>query len=363
MCCRKSYKQYWHYVLQETIQAILTLCAAGNNTGNIDIVCCRKQYRQYWHYVLQETIQTILTLCAAGNNTGNIEIMCCRKQYRHYWHYVLQEIIQAILTLCAAGNNRGNIDIMCCREQYRQYWHYVLQETIQALLTLYAAGNNTGNIDIMCCRKQYRHYWHYMLQETIQAILTLCAAGNNTGIIDIMCCRKQYRQCAYNVALRRVRETFYWSGKSISFTYSACVFVALACNAHAPYCHLLPACFYNIFPCCLTNGTIIEHKMCIFYVFCKVCPKHFSLLRRIERDMIEMCIGLHVKYRLFLSDFHATWNFGHFSKNIRYQISFKKIPSGGRWFVQADGQTDVKKLIVAFANAPKKILNKTDVWD
>ena len=102
----------------------------------------------YWHYVLQGTIHAILTLCASGNNTGNVDIMCCRKQYRQYWHNVLQEIIQAILTLCAAGSHTSNIDIMCCRKQYRQYWHYVLQETIQALLTLCAAGNNTGSVHI-----------------------------------------------------------------------------------------------------------------------------------------------------------------------------------------------------------------------
>jgi len=107
------------------------------------------------------------------------------------------------------------------------------------------------------------------------------------------------------------------------------VFVALACNAHAPYCHLLPACFYNIFPYYLTNGTIIEHKMCIFYVFYKFCPKHFSILRRIERDMVEMYIGLHVKYLLFLSDFHATLVFQTLFE--KYSVSnFMKNPSSGR---------------------------------
>jgi hypothetical protein len=33
-----------------------------------------------------------------------------------------------------------------------------------------------------------------------------------------------------------------------------------ACNAHAPYCHLLPAHLHNDFPHYLINGTIFEKK-------------------------------------------------------------------------------------------------------
>jgi len=58
--------------------------------------------------------------------------------------------------------------------------------------------------------------------------------------------------------------------KTISITHSECEFVALViqlCNAHAPYFHLGPAPFYNIFPHYTINGTIkkkvTEHKMCV----------------------------------------------------------------------------------------------------
>ena len=35
-----------------------------------------------------------------------------------------------------------------------------------------------------------------------------------------------------------------------------CRFKCPVCNAHAPYCYLLPACLYNIFPHYLINATI-----------------------------------------------------------------------------------------------------------
>jgi len=51
-----------------------------------------------------------------------------------------------------------------------------------------------------------------------------------------------------------------------------------ACNAHAPFCNLLPVQLYNIFPHYLINGTIfekqnvIEHKKCVL-IF-PTTPKH-----------------------------------------------------------------------------------------
>ena len=50
------------------------------------------------------------------------------------------------------------------------------------------------------------------------------------------------------------------------------------------------------------NGKIFEGgKKSLFSLQC--LPETFPIQRRIEGDMIKMYIGLHVKYRLFLSDF------------------------------------------------------------
>jgi len=44
-------------------------------------------------------------------------------------------------------------------------------------------------------------------------------------------------------------------------TDSVLLELGIACNAHAPYCHLWPVRLYNIFPHCLMNGTIFEKTL------------------------------------------------------------------------------------------------------
>jgi hypothetical protein len=68
---------------------------------------------------------------------------------------------------------------------------------------------------------------------------------------------EQDRQCTYTVTLRRVREwksnNYYIFSLSFTLRYPAC-------NANAPFCHLLPAPLYSIFSHYLINGTIFEKK-------------------------------------------------------------------------------------------------------
>jgi hypothetical protein len=78
----------------------------------------------------------------------------------------------------------------------------------------------------------------------------------------------------------------------------------------------------------------------------------------------NMCIGLHVNYPLFLSDFKETWIFSKvFRKIHRYQISWKSVQWLPSFFMRTDrrtdGRTDMTKLIVGFrhfANAPKIVM-------
>jgi len=75
-----------------------------------------------------------------------------------------------------------------------------------------------------------------------------------------------------------------------------------------------------------------------------------------------MCVGLHVKYPLFLSDFNETWTlWADFQKIFRYLILWISL-SGSRvvpwgWAEGlTDGRTDMTNLIAAFrnfGNAPK----------
>jgi hypothetical protein len=72
-----------------------------------------------------------------------------------------------------------------------------------------------------------------------------------------------------------------------------------------------------------------------------------------------MCIALHAKYPLFLSDFNENLIFSTDFRKYS-EIKFSENPSGGsRVFPcgQTDRQTDIMKLIVAFrkfANPPKR---------
>ena len=72
------------------------------------------------------------------------------------------------------------------------------------------------------------------------------------------------------------------------------------CNAYAPYCNLWPDRLYHICPHFLTTGTIfekkkvIEHKMCVL-IFYTTLSETFLILRRNERGIIKMYIGLQGK--------------------------------------------------------------------
>jgi hypothetical protein len=60
---------------------------------------------------------------------------------------------------------------------------------------------------------------------------------------------------------------------------------------------------------------------------------------------------LHVKYRLFLSNFTETWIFSIGFQQKAQILSFIKIhPVGDKFSFHADRQTDITKLIVAFCN-------------
>ena len=71
--------------------------------------------------------------------------------------------------------------------------------------------------------------------------------------------------------------------------------------------------------------------------------------------MIKMYIALHVKWQLFLSDFHETWIFRQIFEN-QSNIKFHKSPSSGSRVVpcgRTDSRRDMTKMMVAFRNFAK----------
>jgi hypothetical protein len=75
---------------------------------------------------------------------------------------------------------------------------------------------------------------------------------------------------------------------------------------------------------------------------------------------------LHIKYPLFLSDFNAILIFStDFRKKLKFQVSSKSVYWEPSCSMRADGQTDMRKLIVAFrnfANAPKNCEAWVRTW-
>jgi hypothetical protein len=94
---------------------------------------------------------------------------------------------------------------------------------------------------------------------------------------------EQDRQCTYNVTLRRVPAiTVAVEKQWVLHKLSVCICSLRypACNAHAPYCRLLPAPLYNNFPRYLIKGTTFEKKILntlrVFWISLKFCLKYFS---------------------------------------------------------------------------------------
>jgi len=154
-----------------------------------------------------------------------------------------------------------------------------------------------------------------------------------------------------------VQPVLQWTGNKY-YVFWVCALSCRypACNVHAPYCHLWPACL------AVHSFSSLSHKRqdflkkllnlkCVLWFSLQLLSETFVVKRRSEW---HMDIGLHVRYLLFLSDFNETWIFmTDFQKYS--SIKFHENLSSGSWVVPCR-ETDMTKLIVTFcnfANPPK----------
>ena len=129
------------------------------------------------------------------------------------------------------------------------------------------------------------------------------------------------------------------------------------------YCCLWPARLYNIFSTLSHKRhdfrkKILNYETCFDFLY-TFCLKHFSFWEELREVWSKIFIGLHVKYPLFLSDFNETWIFStKVQKILKYRILWKFVQCGLSCCMRSDGQTDMRKIIVAFRNfakAPKML--------
>jgi len=157
-------------------------------------------------------------------------------------------------------------------------------------------------------------------------------------------------------------------GKTISITYSECVFVASVIQhaAHRRFILSSVACLALIYPSpppklfhkrhdFRGSGELLNIK-CVFWFSLQLLSENFLILSRTEWDIIIKVLRSIFKVPVILVRFY--WNLNllnRFSKDTEIS-NFMKIRPVGAKFFHADGRTDMMKLIVAFrdlVNAPR----------
>ena len=155
------------------------------------------------------------------------------------------------------------------------------------------------------------------------------------------------------------------SSKYYIFRCYVCILSYPKCKAHAPYCHKEPLLQYSILPPHILIGRIFQEKLLAVFI----CFDFFTTFETffIQRELSEMCVGVHVKYPFVLSDLNKIWILlSYFPKNLKIKyygnlpIQSRVVPCARRkrW-------TDIPKHTVAFpnfANSPNELkLHSTNV--
>jgi len=146
--------------------------------------------------------------------------------------------------------------------------------------------------------------------------LSTSSFSNNTGNIHITCHGGAF-----------LWPFLQWK-RNMYYIYRVCVGSQSypARNVHA-LCHLWPVRFYSNFSTLSHKRQDIRNKIlnikCVFWFSLQLLSEKFLIPRRAERDIwLEIYIGLHVKYLLFLSDIIETWIFStDFRKIIKPAVN------------------------------------------
>ena len=134
----------------------------------------------------------------------------------------------------------------------------------------------------------------------------------------------------------------------------------MQCACPVLHCHLWSVLLYHISPHYLTNSTVLEEKLtktkCVFFFnFLYISLRNISGFKKKSAKCYRV-FTYSTHHSCILVRFQSYLKFlDIFSKNTKIS-NFMKIRRVGAQLLHADGQTDVRKLMVAFrnfANAPK----------
>ena len=107
---------------------------------------------------------------------------------------------------------------------------------------------------------------------------------------------------------------------------------------------------------------VTEHDTLCFEFLYNLCLKHFSFFEELSEIRSKMCIGLYIKYPLFLSYFNEKFLdvFSKNTQNIKFHINLSsrnRIVTCGRTAAQTD-MTKLKSLFAILRTRVKMGLSK-----
>ena len=120
-------------------------------------------------------------------------------------------------------------------------------------------------------------------------------------------------------------------------------FICCTHAMNAPYCHLWHAPLFTIFPHYRIEGVVWGRATLVNIKCLSILSETFSILRRIEWEVMKNFMFLNVKFLLRLWYFNGNWIFSTvFQKILKNQILWSGIR------IVTHGWTYILKVVVAF---------------